>query len=114
MSALPEKRNAGQWVQTERAAQEAWLNAMVRQLLQRPATPAPVETVEQRCTRYLALLEDEERHGKRGALARVASREGVDRSNMSKDIEKARAARASQTRAGAWTSQLVQDGKRQN
>ena len=81
---------------------------------QSPATPAPMETVEQRRARYLALLEHEEKSGKRGALTRVASLEGVDRSNMSKDIEKARAARALQTRSGAWTAQLVQDGKRQN
>jgi hypothetical protein len=98
---------------------EAWLNAMVRELLQpapeqSSAAPAPVETVEQRRARYLALLEHEEKSGTRGALTRVASREGVDRSNMSKDIEKARAARELQTRAGAWASQLVQDGKRQN
>ena len=78
------------------------------------ATPAPVETVEQRRARYLALLEHEQKSGKRGALTRVASFEGVDRSNMSKDIEKARAARALQTRSGAWTAQLVQDGKRHN
>ena len=78
-------------------------------------SPAPVasETVEQRRARYLALFEAEERREKRGALQRVADSEKVDRSNMSKDIKKARAARDAQKRAGGgWASQLVQDGKR--
>lgn len=82
-------------------------------------TPAPVvvagasESVTQRRARYLALLEAEEKHGKRGALTRVANSEGVDRANMKKDIDKARDARTAQTRAGAaWPSQLVKDGKR--
>ena len=77
-------------------------------------SPAPVvaETVEQRRARYLAMFETEEKREKRGALQRVADSEGVDRSNMRKDIDKARAARDEQKRAGRWTSQLVQDGKR--
>ena len=80
---------------------------------QSPATPAPVETVEQRRARYLATFEAEEKRLKRGALQRVADSEGVDRSNMSKDIAKARSARDEQNRAGpAWASQLIQDGKR--
>ena len=82
-----------------------------------PITPSPApvasETVEQRRARYLALFEAEERREKRGALQRVADSEKVDRSNMSKDIDKARAARDAQKRAGGgWGSQLVQDGKR--
>lgn len=107
-----------------------WLKAMVYQLLNPAfseascAAPAPAvavehtnndpapETVMQRRARYLALFEDEEKRGKHGALARVASREGVDRSNMKKDIDKARDVRTSQARTGTWTSQLVQDSKR--
>lgn len=74
--------------------------------------PVKVESVEQRRARYLALLEAEERHGKYGALKRIAEREGVDRSNMSKDIDKARGARTTQSRAGnGWATQLVRDGK---
>ena len=100
------------------ATERTWRTAMVRQLLQTQAvtpSPAPVarETVEQRCARYLALFEAEERREKRGALQRVADSEKVDRSNMRKDINKARAERDAQKRAGGgWASQLVQDGKR--
>ena len=83
-------------------------------LTQRAATPAPVvaETVEQRCTRYLALFEVEQKREARGALQRVADSEGVDRSNMQKDITKARQNRDTQKREGIWASQLVKDGKR--
>lgn len=79
------------------------------------ASNAPVvaETVAQRRARWLDMLEAEEKREKRGALTRLAKSEGVDRANMSKDIGKARAARDTENRAGAWTSQLVQDGKRQ-
>ena len=75
-------------------------------------TPAPVvaETVAQRRARYLVMFETEEKRDKRGALQRVADGEGVDRSNMRKDIDKAVAARDKQKRAGTWTSQLVKDG----
>lgn len=76
------------------------------------AAPLVSETVEQRCARYLAMFETEEKREKRGALQRVADSEGVDRSNMRKDIDKAQAARDKQKRAGEWASQLVQDGKR--
>jgi hypothetical protein len=102
---------------TELRAEQAMLKQGVSDTsAQSPATLAPVETVEQRRTRYLALLEDEEKHGKRGALTRVAVHEGVDRSNMSKDIKKARTARTSNTRAGTMFGPLVQvrDGKRGN
>ena len=86
-------------------------------------TPAPVElppvpalavkeTPAERGARWLAMFEEEARRAKRGALQRLAEREGVDRSNMGKDIAKARGERDTQRRAGAWTSQLVQDGKR--
>ena len=78
------------------------------------ATPAPevTETVAQRRARWLAMFEIEEKREKRGALQRVADSEGVDRSNMQKGIDKARAIRTEQNRAGFFVSQLVQDGKR--
>ena len=60
------------------------------------------------------MFEKEERREKRGALQRLADREGVDRSNMSKDIAKAREERDTQRRAGTWAAQLVQNGKRAN
>lgn len=79
-----------------------------------PAKPAPVvaETVAQRRVRWLDMYEAEEKREKRGALQRLADSENVDRSNMKKDIEKARVARDTERRAGTWTSQMVQDGKR--
>ena len=78
-----------------------------------PPAPVVAETVAHRRARYLALFEAEEKREKRGALQRVADSEGVDRSNMSKDLKKARDGRDAQKRAGGgWTSQLVQDGKR--
>jgi len=57
------------------------------------ATPAPVakETPAERRARWLDMFEAEEKLVKRGALQRLAKREGVDRSNMGKDIAKARA-----------------------
>ena len=80
------------------------------------ATPAPVakETPAERRARWLDMFEAEEKREKRGALQRLANSEGVDRSNMGKDIAKARAERADQKRAGVWASQLVQDGKRKS
>ena len=80
------------------------------------ATPAPVanETPAERRARWLDMFEAEEKLVKRGALQRLAKREGVDRSNMGKDIAKARAERADQKRAGVWASQLVQGGKRKS
>lgn len=91
--------------------------------LHKAPTPAPTpvellpvppvkETPTERRARWLAMFEEEARRAKRGALQRLAEREGVDRSNMGKDIAKARGERDTQRRAGAWTSQLVQDGKR--
>lgn len=83
-----------------------------------PDEPAPVlpakETPSERRARWLAMFEEEERREKRGALQRLADREGVDRSNMGKDIAKARAAREAQKQAGKWAAQLVQNGKRAN
>ena len=76
------------------------------------AAPVVAETVEQRRARYLVMFETEVKRNKRGVLQRVADREGVDRSNMSKDIDKARAIRTEQNRAGFFVSHLVQDGKR--
>ncbi len=80
------------------------------------AAPAPVvaETPQERRARWLAMFEEEEARAPRGALQRLADREGVDRSNMKKDIDKARAARDEKRRAGGWASQLVQDGKRKH
>lgn len=80
------------------------------------AAPAPAakETPAERRARWLDMFEAEEKLVKRGALQRLATREGVDRSNMGKDIAKARAERADQKRAGGWASQLVQDGKRKS
>ena len=113
------------WTQTRQAVEEyaafipereaATLLALIE------AAPAPdtatpgllvTETVEQRRARYLAIYEEEEKRNKRGAYQRAAERLGVDRSNMQKDIDKARATRDTQKKAGTWTSQLVQDGKR--
>lgn len=83
-----------------------------------PDEPAPVlpakETPAERRARWLAMFEEEERREKRGALQRLADREGVDRSNMGKAIAKARAAREAQKQAGKWAAQLVQNGKREN
>ena len=77
-----------------------------------PAAPVGTETAEQRRFRYLVMFEKEQGQGMRGALQRVADKEGVDRSNMMKDINKARAILAEQKRAGLFASQMVQDGKR--
>lgn len=79
--------------------------------------PAPKETVEQRRARYLAMFTEEERINKRGALQRVTEREkkqnpNADRSNIGKDIEKARGTAKAQKQANGWTSQLVHDGKK--
>lgn len=81
---------------------------------QSAAEPAPVvkETAQERRARWLDMFEAEEKREKRGALQRLANSENVDRSNMKKDIDKARGARDTEKRAGGWTSQLVQDGKR--
>lgn len=80
-----------------------------------PDEPAPVlpakETPSERRARWLAMFEEEERREKRGALQRLADREGVDRANMSKDLAKARKERDTQRRGGVY-SQLVRDGKR--
>jgi len=84
------------------------------------AKPAP-ETVEQRCARFLAWFTEEQRINPRGALQRVTEREAkqnpkADRSNISKDIKKARGTAKTQKQAGAMFGQLVQvkDGKRQH
>lgn len=71
------------------------------------------ESPMERRSRWLNLYEEEMRTGgKYGALQRAADREGVDRSNMKKGIDKALNARTEQSRAGVWDRQLVQDGKR--
>ena len=84
------------------------------------ATPAPMvaESPEQRRARYLVWFDDEERIAKRGAKQRVYERvlfenPKADRSNVSKEIEKARAERDDRKRAGSgWGTQLVKGGKR--
>jgi hypothetical protein len=83
------------------------------------ATPASVETVEQRRDRYLAWHREEERINPRGAVQRVYEREllqnpKADRANIGKDIRKARGNTEKQKKANNWTSQLVTDGKRSN
>ena len=71
--------------------------------------PEVAETVGQRRARYLYLYEAEAKREKRGAYQRSADSLGIDRANMQKDINKARDARAAQTRNGdGWLSQLVQ------
>ena len=88
-----------------------------------PAQPAPKtsqpdkaaqETTAERRARWLVMFEAEEKLKPRGALQRLANREGVDRSNMSKAIAKAREERDTQRRAGTWAAQRVQNGKRAN
>ena len=74
--------------------------------------PEVKEKPQDRRARWLVMFEAEEKRGKRGALTRLAKSEGVDRSNMGKDIDKARAERDTQRRAGGWTAKQVQDGKR--
>lgn len=82
------------------------------------ATPAPLETVEQRRARYLAWHTEESRINQRGAVQRVFEREllrnpKADRSAIGKDIAKARGTIKTQTSVGAMYGQLVKDGKRQ-
>lgn len=74
------------------------LLALCEKLTQATAT---AETPKERRHRWLEMFEAEAERGERGALQRVAEREGVDRSNMSKAIEKAREERAEERRAGA-------------
>ena len=83
-----------------------------------PAEPTPVlpakEKPAERRARWLDMFEEEQRRASRGALQRLADREGRDRSNMGKDIAKARKEREAQKQAGPWAAQLVQNGKRAN
>ena len=81
------------------------------------ATPAPVEaeTTEQRRSRWL----DWFGKGERGAVQRVYERElllnpKADRSFIGKEIKVAETEQADKKRAGTWSSQLVQDGKRKD
>lgn len=80
-----------------------------------PDEPAPAqpekETPAERRARWLSMFEEEAQRASRGALQRLANREGVDRANMSKYLDKARKERDTQRRTGFY-SQLVQDGKR--
>ena len=107
-----------EWAQHEAPARQIPVLEGLQPLAAEPQaeTPRPApevkETPDERRARWLAMFEAEEKREKRGALQRVADSEGVDRSNMSKDIAKARAARNERNRAGMWTAQLVQDGKR--
>lgn len=110
-----------------RAARYVEAGGNVSELIDAPEpqdeTPAPVvdsasrapivkESAAERRARWLGMFEAEEKRGTRGALQRLADAEGVDRSNMGKGIAKARDERDNQRRAGKWTSQLVQNGKR--
>lgn len=70
------------------------------------------ETPAERRAKLLAMFEAEEQREKRGALQRLADREGSDRSNLGKLIAKAKVERDEKAREGGWTSQLVQNGKR--
>ena len=76
------------------------------------AAPVVTETPKERRARQLAMFEIEEKREKRGALQRLANSEGLDHSNLSKDIKRAKAEREEEKRAGIWTSQLIRDGKR--
>ena len=78
-----------------------------------PVQPEKEKPAERRA-RWLAMFEEEEQRARRGALQRLADREGADRSNMRKAIAKAREERDTQRRAGTWAAQLVQNGKRAN
>lgn len=64
---------------------------------------AAKESSEQRCARILILFEAEERIGKRGALARVAAKDGRTRQTISEDLKKAKKARQSNAAIGAMT-----------
>lgn len=70
------------------------------------------ETAKQRRQRQLVMYEEEEKQEPRGALQRIANREGVDHSNLSKALAKAREERVPEMRNGTWVSQLVKDGRR--
>ena len=72
------------------------------------------EAPAQRRARFLQVFEAEERSGGTyGALGRAALSEGVDRSNMRKLIDKARAERTEKARSGiGWGAQLTQGSKR--
>lgn len=69
------------------------------------------ETPKERRHRWLNEFEAEKARSERGALQRVAEREGVDRSNMGKAVKKAELERAETARAGGWGVQLVRNGK---
>ena len=76
------------------------------------APPEPPETPKQRRARLLAMLDAESAAGrKRGALARITAMEKrtkltADRSNIGKDIKKAREERDAERRGGALTRLL--------
>jgi hypothetical protein len=87
--------------------------------VQQTASPATVETVEQRQARWLERFDEAVLTKQRGALQRVFERERkenpkADRSYMGKVISQARAARDALRRGNAFTAQLVQAGKRQH
>lgn len=84
----------------------------VLRLVESYTDPAPAEPSIQRRARLLAELEAEQAIQSRGALQRIADRHGIDRSNLGKDIQKAKAERAENRRAGTWANHLVRDGKR--
>lgn len=53
-------------------------------------SPKPKETTDQRCARLLRWFEEEEGQRERGALARVALRDGRARQTVKADIERAK------------------------
>ena len=89
-----------------------WEPALFPELMPEAVRKPASETPQERRHRWLDALGAEEKIQKRGALQRLTTREGVDHSNMSKAIKKARAERDEQRRAGIFNAQLVRDGKR--
>ena len=76
------------------------------------SAPVAKETPAERRARRLAMFESEKKREPRGALQRLANREGVDRSNLGKEIKKAKAEQREQTQSGLWPLHRVVDGKR--
>jgi hypothetical protein len=106
-------KHCGLWPSTEPTPVGHPLNEAATPAESVPVQPEKEKPAERRA-RWLAMFEEEEQRARRGALQRLADREGADRSNMRKAIAKAREERDTQRRAGTWAAQLVQNGKRAN
>jgi hypothetical protein len=114
----PLKRLTGEFV--SRKEMHRWIAAMginsaysFAPTIKAAQKTATVETVEQRRARWL----DWYGKGERGAVQAVYERElllnpKADRSFIGKEIKVAKAEKAEAKRAGEWSSQLVQGGKR--